>query len=140
MLDDLIAYYLTESWFRLVVNAGTRDKDLAWIRAQAQPFGVQVAERADLAMLAVQGPQARAKAAQLLPPGRCRPLRSRWIPSSAAQVGPWFISRTGYTGEDGFEIMMPAADAVAGVARPERCWALPPAAWARATRCAWRPA
>jgi aminomethyltransferase len=111
VLDDLIAYYLTESWFRLVVNAGTRDKDLAWIRARAQPFGVQVAERADLAMLAVQGPQARAKSAQLLGPADAAAALALDT-FVGAQVGPWFISRTGYTGEDGFEIMMPAADAV----------------------------
>src|ERR1700722_489640 len=68
LLDDLIVYYLDEEYFRLVVNAGTRDKDLAWIRTQAQPFEVAVQERDDLAMLAVQGPEARAKAAQLLSP------------------------------------------------------------------------
>ena len=68
VLDDLIVYYLTDSWYRMVVNAGTRDKDLAWIRGQARAFAVEVTERTDLAMLAVQGPEARGKAAQLLPP------------------------------------------------------------------------
>src|ERR1700732_932629 len=67
VLDDLIAYYLTDPWYRLVVNAGTRDKDLAWVREHARDFGVEVTERADLAMLAIQGPEARAKAVQLLP-------------------------------------------------------------------------
>jgi glycine cleavage system T protein (aminomethyltransferase) len=112
VLDDLIAYYLTESWFRLVVNAGTRDKDLAWISARAGAFAVQVQERADLAMLAVQGPQARAKVAQLLSAadGAAALALDTFV---GAQIGPWFISRTGYTGEDGFEIVMPAADAVA---------------------------
>jgi len=66
VIDDLIVYFLTESWFRAVVNAGTRDKDLAWIRRHAATFGVEVTERTDLAMLAIQGPEARAKAAQLL--------------------------------------------------------------------------
>jgi aminomethyltransferase len=111
VLDDLIAYYLGDAWFRLVVNAATRDKDLAWIRRHAHDFSVEVRERSDLAMLAIQGPEARAKAAQLLPP----------TPANAAlalgaftgrQLGDWFLARTGYTGEDGFEIMMPAADAV----------------------------
>jgi aminomethyltransferase len=111
VLDDLIAYYLTESWFRLVVNAGTRDKDLAWIRNHAPAFGVEVVERADLAMLAVQGPQARAKAAQLLPPAEAAAALALDV-FVGAQLGPWFVSRSGYTGEDGFEIMMPAADAV----------------------------
>jgi aminomethyltransferase len=68
VIDDLIVYFLTEAWFRIVVNAGTRDKDLAWMRKQAKPFGVELTERTDLAMIAVQGPNARAKSAELLPP------------------------------------------------------------------------
>src|ERR1700678_4119309 len=67
VIDDLIAYFLDESWFRLVVNAGTRTKDLAWIREHAQRFGVAVLEHPDVAMTAVRGPQARAKVAALLP-------------------------------------------------------------------------
>ena len=63
-------------------------------------------------MLAMQGPEARAKAAQLLAAGDRRSrARARWR-SSARELGGWFVARTGYTGEDGFEIMMPAADAV----------------------------
>src|SRR5690349_21245196 len=65
VIDDLIVYYMTPTWFRLVVNAGTRDKDLAWIRKHAAAFGVDVTERTDLAMLAIQGPEARAKFAKL---------------------------------------------------------------------------
>ena len=111
VLDDLISYFLGDAGFRLVVNAGTRDKDLAWIRAQARAFAVEVRERSDLAMLAIQGPGARAKAAQLLPPalaGEALALAT----FAGRQLGEWFVARTGYTGEDGFEIMMPAADAV----------------------------
>ena len=67
VIDDLIIYFLDESFFRIVVNAGTRDKDLAWMRQIAAPFGVELTERTDLAMLAVQGPNARAKVAELLP-------------------------------------------------------------------------
>ena len=59
VIDDLIAYYLDERWFRLVVNAGTADKDLAWIRERAKEIGVAVVPRRDLAMIAVQGPQAQ---------------------------------------------------------------------------------
>src|SRR5580698_1958306 len=66
IIDDLIVYFLTESSFRLVVNAGTRQKDLAWIREHAAPCGVEVRERSDLAILAVQGPAARDKTAALL--------------------------------------------------------------------------
>jgi glycine cleavage system T protein (aminomethyltransferase) len=112
VIDDLIVYFLTESWFRAVVNAGTRDKDLAWIRRHSAAFGVEVTERTDLAMLAVQGPEARAKAAQLL----AAPEREAALALGAfvgRELGGWFVARTGYTGEDGFEIMMPAAAAVA---------------------------
>jgi glycine cleavage system T protein (aminomethyltransferase) len=111
VLDDLIIYFLNESWFRLVVNAGTRDKDLAWIRSQAASFGIEVTERADLAMLAIQGPEARAKAAQLLKPAEAQAALAL-EPFVGRELGGWFVARTGYTGEDGFEIMMPAKDAV----------------------------
>ena len=111
VIDDLIVYYLSESWYRLVVNAGTRDKDLAWIRAHAAAFAVEVSERADLAMLAVQGPEAREKAAQLL--NAADAAAALALDSFVGrQLGSWFVARTGYTGEDGFEIMMPAQDAV----------------------------
>jgi aminomethyltransferase len=111
VLDDLIAYYLDEGFFRLVVNAGTRDKDLAWIGAQAAGFGVQLLERVDLAMLAVQGPRARECSAALLT------AEAAWAvlelqPFFAVQIGEWFVARTGYTGEDGFEIMLPTEQAV----------------------------
>ena len=112
VLDDLIIYYLGETFFRVVVNAGTRDKDLEWLRAQAGPFGVSVEPRLDLAMVAVQGPHARDKAAALLEPG----LAERAMQLGAfvgAPAGDWFVARTGYTGEDGFEIMLPAGE-VAG--------------------------
>jgi aminomethyltransferase len=112
VLDDLIVYYLTDSWYRMVVNAGTRDKDLAWIREHSRTFAVEVTERTDLAMLAVQGPEARAKAAQLLSPaeGAAALALDTFV---GRELGQWFVARTGYTGEDGFEIMMPTADAVA---------------------------
>jgi aminomethyltransferase len=111
VIDDLIAYYLNESWFRLVVNAGTRDKDLAWIRQHAQEFSVEVRERADLAMLAVQGPKAREETVTLLP-SEARPRALALAAFTSCEIGSWFVARTGYTGEDGFEVMMPAAQAV----------------------------
>jgi aminomethyltransferase len=110
VVDDLIVFFLSEAWFRMVVNAGTRDKDLAWIRARAHAFGVDVRERSELAMIAVQGPNARAKAAALLPEsaaGEALALK----PFMGADIRGWFVSRTGYTGEDGFEIALPATDA-----------------------------
>jgi aminomethyltransferase len=110
VIDDLIACYLDEKWFRLVVNAGTADKDLAWIREHAKQIGVAVVPRRDLAMIAVQGPNARAKATPLLP---------ETARAGAAKLGvffggsfdEWFVSRTGYTGEDGFEVALPAESA-----------------------------
>jgi aminomethyltransferase len=110
VIDDLIVYFLSESSFRLVVNAGTRDKDLAWIREQAGPFKVAVVERKDLAMIAIQGPDARTKTVSLLPLEQREAARAL-APFFGAQIGSWFVARTGYTGEDGFEIMLPAEDA-----------------------------
>lgn len=108
VIDDLIVYFLSDSWFRMVVNAGTRDKDLAWIRRHAAGFAVEVLERRDLAILAVQGPNARHKLATLLTPTD-RAAALELAPFCGAAFGSWFIARTGYTGEDGFEVMLPAA-------------------------------
>jgi aminomethyltransferase len=117
VIDDLIVYFLDESFFRVVVNAGTRDKDLAWMRAIAPQFGVQLTERVDLAMLAVQGPNARTRVISLLPEEHrsaaqaLEPFFGRSF--SMQDGGQWFVARTGYTGEDGFEIMLPASEAPA---------------------------
>ena len=117
VIDDLIVYYLGEEFFRLVVNAATRAKDLAWIERQAQAFDVQVKERPDFAMIAVQGPQARAKVLGLLHDvDRPRIEKLGKFAAAAAQGPggmPLFVARTGYTGEDGFEIMLAAEHAVA---------------------------
>jgi aminomethyltransferase len=110
VIDDLIVYYLSERFFRVVVNAGTRDKDLKWIRRHAAAFGVSVTERTDLAMLAVQGPKAREISAGLLTPEGAETALALQV-FSGTEIGSWFVARTGYTGEDGFEIMLPAADA-----------------------------
>jgi aminomethyltransferase len=112
VIDDLIVYFMSDTWFRIVVNAGTRGKDLEWIRGHAQPFAANVAERDDLAMIAIQGPNAREKtlaASGLGPAGRASAMSL--APFFGAQFGSWFIARTGYTGEDGFEVMLPAVDA-----------------------------
>ncbi|HXQ63236.1 MAG TPA: glycine cleavage system aminomethyltransferase GcvT [Steroidobacteraceae bacterium] len=115
VIDDLIVYYRDRAHFRLVVNAGTADKDLAWIGRHAAAFDVAVTPRRDLAMLAVQGPNARAKAAGLLPPDdRARALGLGTFTAAPLELlgGSVFVARTGYTGEDGFEIMLPADHAV----------------------------
>lgn len=106
VIDDLIIYFLGDTDFRLIVNAATRDKDLAWIREQAEPFDVAVAERAEMAMVAVQGPNARERAAKCLDED-AREAALALKPFSGLQQGDLFVARTGYTGEDGFEICMP---------------------------------
>jgi aminomethyltransferase len=110
VIDDLIAYFMDERWFRLVVNAGTADKDLAWIKEHAKPVGVAVVPRRDLAMIAVQGPQARTKTAPLLP-AECRTPAAALGNFFGVACDEWFVARTGYTGEDGYEIMLPAESA-----------------------------
>jgi aminomethyltransferase len=110
VIDDLIVFFLSDSTYRLVVNAAARDKDLEWIRRHAATFDVNVVERGDLAMIAVQGPNARAKVAASICADR-KPDVLELKTFHGAEFGSWFIARTGYTGEDGFEIMLPAADA-----------------------------
>jgi aminomethyltransferase len=106
VIDDLIVYFMDENFFRAVVNAGTRDKDLDWMRGVAQPFGITLTERVDLAMLAVQGPNARTRVISLLPEEHrssaqaLEPFFGK--PLSMNAGGDWFVARTGYTGEDGF--------------------------------------
>jgi len=112
VIDDLIVYYMNDEWFRMVVNAGTREKDLAWINKQATDFGVSVTEQADVAMVAVQGPNAREKAISVLPTDVAQAAGNlkRFV---GAASGDWFVARTGYTGEDGFEIILPESKASA---------------------------
>jgi aminomethyltransferase len=112
VLDDLIVYYLGPERFRLVVNAGTADKDLAWIEKQCIDVASQVGlkPRRDLAMIAVQGPQARSRLWQVRPDTRARTEALRGF--EAAPCGDMLVARTGYTGEDGFEVMLSAQDAV----------------------------
>ncbi|MBD9502200.1 glycine cleavage system aminomethyltransferase GcvT [Pseudomonas sp. PDM17] len=109
VVDDLIVY-LGVYGYRVVVNASTRDKDMAWMQAHTEGFDVTLTERADLAMLAVQGPNAREKTAELVTPSRAALIREL-KPFQGKADGDWFIARTGYTGEDGLEIMLPAAEA-----------------------------
>jgi aminomethyltransferase len=109
VIDDLITYFLDDAWLRVVVNAGTREKDIAWLKRHAAAFQVEVRPRTDLAMIAVQGPQAREKAASVLGQQIAGALELR--PFFGAELGPYFVSRTGYTGEDGWEIALPAAHA-----------------------------
>lgn len=109
VIDDLIVYYVRNNFYRMVINAATTENDLAWIEKQAANFKVTVTVREDLAMIAVQGPNARAKAHQALGD----------LASQVEDLGVFFmrevdgksVARTGYTGEDGYEIMLPADQA-----------------------------
>jgi len=113
VIDDLIAYSCAGPDYRLVLNAGRVGADLAWLESQRQRFDatVELRPRRDLAMIAVQGPKARERVWQALPEARAATEAMR--PFHAAQLGALMLSRTGYTGEDGFEIMLPAARAEA---------------------------
>ena len=110
VIDDLIVYYLTEDFFRLVVNSATREKDLAWITQHAEPYAIDIAVRDDLSLIAVQGPNAQAKAATLLTDAQ-RQAVAGMKPFFGVQAGELFIATTGYTGEAGYEIALPAEKA-----------------------------
>jgi aminomethyltransferase len=117
VLDDLIVYFLREDFFRLVVNAATADRDIAWLSqlAARRAPGLRIIPRDDLAMIAVQGPHAREKVWRAV--AGSEPATGDLAPFNAVSLAsPWgelFVARTGYTGEDGFEIVVPAAQAAA---------------------------
>ena len=106
VIDDLIVYYFTEDFFRLVVNSATREKDLSWITQHAEPFGIEITVRDDLSMIAVQGPNAQAKAATLFNDAQRQAVEGM-KPFFGVQAGDLFIATTGYTGEAGYEIALP---------------------------------
>ena len=117
VIDDLIIYFMNESWFRLVVNAGTAEKDLAWMNAHnaATNAGITITQRRDGAnsygLIAVQGPNARAKAWEVLPETKAatadiKPFNAVIFENTS--FGEVMVARTGYTGEDGFEIAVSA--------------------------------
>lgn len=114
VIDDLIVY-LTDFGYRLVVNCGTRKKDLDWLASQAKAFKVTVLERPEMAMIAIQGPQARAKFDALVATEDQMRLQQLTVFSgcnlSDAQQD-WFVARTGYTGEDGYEVILPEGAAI----------------------------
>lgn len=109
IIDDLIVYFFNDRHYRIVVNAGTAEKDLNWMERQVTDFDIDIVPRHDLAMIAVQGPQAREKVWHAYPGTRM--ASESLAPFFAAFDGDWLIARTGYTGEDGFELAVPAAQA-----------------------------
>jgi len=102
ILDDLITYRLDDDFYRLVVNAATRERDLDWIGGQLEGFDTRLRERDDLAMLAVQGPAAIAHVVEVLNAPQLETLK----PFRSLSHGDVFIARTGYTGEDGCELLL----------------------------------
>ncbi|OGT90307.1 MAG: glycine cleavage system protein T [Gammaproteobacteria bacterium RIFOXYD12_FULL_61_37] len=111
VIDDLIVYRLGDAFYRLVVNAATTEKDLAWLRQQSSGFELEILHRADLDMIAIQGPNARTKTLPLLP-ADCA-AAAGLAPFNAVLGKDWVVARTGYTGEDGFEVMLPKEKTVA---------------------------
>jgi len=108
VIDDLIVYYFADDDFRLVVNAGRAETDLDWLESLKRRFAValELRPRRDLAMIAVQGPRARERVWQALPGTRA--ATEALCSFQGAQLGELMFARTGYTGEDGFEVMLPA--------------------------------
>lgn len=111
VIDDLIVYFLNENYFRLVVNSATREKDLAWISHHAEPYAVELTVRDDLALVAVQGPQAKEKAETLFTAEQKQAVAGM-KPFFGVQAGDLFIATTGYTGEAGYEIALPQEQVV----------------------------
>jgi aminomethyltransferase len=112
VIDDLIVYFLAEDAFRIVVNAGTADKDLAWLGALRETRGIRATLTAlkTASILAVQGPRARDKVWRAFP--GIVPQTQGLATFSAMQSQEFFVARTGYTGEDGFELIVPNAKAI----------------------------
>jgi aminomethyltransferase len=114
VIDDLIVYFFGDDWFRMVVNAGTAAKDIAWLATLKTRFGLtlDLNVRTDLAMLAVQGPNARKRVSQALPEtaaaSALRPFHALRFEDGPDEV---MVARTGYTGEDGYELVFPAGRA-----------------------------
>jgi aminomethyltransferase len=106
ILDDMIVFRREYERFRLIGNASTRGKVTDWIAPRAAAYDVRVAVRPDLAIIAVQGPEARRKTHACLPTEFLKSV-ARLAPFECAEADDWFISRTGYTGEDGYEIILP---------------------------------
>ena len=113
VVDDLIVYYVSEGQYRVVINAGTAEKDLAWMAERLAKWKLEAVciARRDLAIIAVQGPNAKARVWQVLPEiqAASAPLKAFF----SITIGDLFVATTGYTGEDGFEITLPANKAEA---------------------------
>ena len=105
IIDDLIVYKRADKKYRIVVNAATREKDLLWFETQKSNFNIQLDERPELAMIAVQGPRAIEACLTVLPENISSQLQNLKKFCAIDDTG-FFIGRTGYTGEDGVEILI----------------------------------
>lgn len=110
VIDDLIVYRREANDFRIVVNAGTAEKDVAWMQQQVAGFDAEVSVRRDLGVLALQGPEAKNKIAAAGLPAALVEVALACKPFGCAFQGDHLLGRTGYTGEDGFEIVAPLAE------------------------------
>jgi aminomethyltransferase len=112
IIDDLIVYKLDDHHYRLVINAGRREQDIAWMHQQQNDFSLQITPRTDLCILAIQGPSALKKLEAVLP-AELHQKMTALRPFEAANDPDYFIGRTGYTGEDGVEVLISAEEAPA---------------------------
>lgn len=110
IIDDLIVYRLEEESYRLIINASRRTADMQWLRQLSAAYHLHLQECSHLAMIAVQGPQALPKLSAVLGSVLVQQV-SALRPFHCLKHGDWQISRTGYTGEDGVEVILPAAAA-----------------------------
>ena len=109
VLDDLIVYRDGDG-YRVVVNCATREKDLAWMAQQSADFEVDITERPDLCILAVQGPNSLDRV-RAVADAAAAPRIDALKPFTSCWHNDWFIARTGYTGEIGLEIILPETEA-----------------------------
>lgn len=112
IIDDLIVYFLAEGQYRIISNAGTRMRVTQWLEQHAQKFDCTCQIREDLALIAVQGPQTTSIVCDVLQSTQANHCLQQLKPFHTCTLDTWCIAATGYTGEAGFEIMLPATDAV----------------------------
>jgi aminomethyltransferase len=117
-VDDVIVHKFSDNDYLIVINAGTREKDFEWIRSHAQPFHCHVNNYSDLyTQLAIQGPRAAETLARLTSVDLSAIKNYRFTWGTVCGLSNTLIARTGYTGEDGFEIYIPSDEATS-----ERVW------------------